>query len=48
MKTNVIAFPAKVNKSRKNSKKDIPSNVIPFPQIMTLTRKVRMSNNSEF
>jgi hypothetical protein len=43
MKTNVIAFPVKAKKSRKNSKKDIPHNVIEFPNVMTLTRLVRMS-----
>ncbi len=43
MKNNVIAFPMKAKKSRKNSKKDIPDNVIKFPQIMTLTRRIRMS-----
>lgn len=42
MKNNVIAFPMKAKKSRRNSKKDIPNNVVEFPQVMTLTRKIRM------
>lgn len=43
MKTNVIAFPVKAKKSKRNGKRDIPDNVIKFPEVMTLTRRIRMT-----
>ena len=39
----VTQLPVKYRASKKRGKKNIPDNVLEFPDIITLTRKVRMS-----
>lgn len=39
----VTQLPVKYRASKKRGKKNIPDNVLQFPDVMTLTRKVRIS-----
>lgn len=43
MKSNILEMPVKFRASKRRSKKNIPDNVIRFPEVMTLTRRIRMN-----
>lgn len=43
MNDKIVVLPAKWHPKRTHPKKRIPKNVIAFPDVITLTRKIRMS-----
>lgn len=42
MNNEIIVLPAKWHPKRTFPKKPIPKNVLRFPEVMTLTRKIRI------
>lgn len=45
MNNEIIVLPAKWHPKKTHPKKKVPNNVVTFPDVMTLTRKIRMGAN---